>query len=282
MLKKSEIISVMTTMPKKLKIHSAIATAVVLVVFLGLNSIYHFTGGHGKFIDALIARNIAARGGANVWREVSTLRLSGQMELGKDMHVPYVMEQKRPGKMCLEFLFNKQTAIQCVNGQSGWKVLPFQGRNAPEPMTKSELKEIVDMTEIDGLLFDSAKRGHKITLAGNEKIDGRTVLKLEFILPGGAVRWLYIDEASALEVKLEMTRLRRGKQQLVETYYSDWRETDGLLIPHRQETRAHGETKSNFVTVDSVRVNPPIEDARFIMPVNKTAKTNQHAQDKTS
>lgn len=256
-------------MPMKTKYISVALTISVLVTFLILNSIYHFTGGHGKFIDALIERNISARGGATVWRDVSSLRLSGQMDLGKGLHVPYVIEQKRPGKMCLEFIFNKEKATQCINGKTGWKILPFRGRNVAEAMTDSELKEMVDMAGIDGLLFDSDKRGHKITLAGKEQIEGRNVLKLQVILPEDAMRWVYIDEESALEIKLEMTRILRGEERIVETQYSDWRKIDGLLIPHRQETRTEGNTKSNFVTVDSVRVNPPINDSRFTMPVKK-------------
>jgi hypothetical protein len=272
MSKKDEIISKIKNMSKQDKKNSAIAAVMVLLVFIGLNSIFHFTGGHGSYIDALIERNIEARGGADVWRKVSTLRLSGQMDLGKGLHVPYVIEQKRLGKMCLEFLFNKETATQCVSGNTGWKVLPFQGRNVPEPMTKDELKEIIGMTEIDGLLFDSDKHGYNITLAGKEQIDGRNAIKLEVELPGGALRWVYLDEETALEIKLEMKRIHRGKEQLVETYYTDWRKTDGLLIPRRQETVTKGSSKPNFITVDSVNVNPVIDDSRFNMPVKATAK----------
>lgn len=259
-------------MPMKKKLISVALAISVSLTFFILNNIYHFTGGHGKVIDALIERNITARGGANVWRDVTTIRLSGQMDLGKGMHAPYVMEQKRPGKMCLEFIFNKEKAIQCINGKSGWKVLPFQGRNMAESMTSSELKQIVDMAEIDGLLFDSDKRGHKITLAAKEQIDGRNVFKLQLELPEGAIRWVYIDEESALDIKLEMKRMLRGKERLVETNYTDWRNVDGLLIPHRQETRIKGSAMSNFITVESVRVNTPIDDSRFKMPEKATVK----------
>lgn len=259
-------------MPMIQKYKSIILAISVLVAFLILNSIYHFTGGHGKFIDALIERNITARGGAEVWRAVSTIRFKGQMDLGKDMRVPYLLEQKRPGKMCLEFVFNKEKATQCINGDTGWKRLPFRGRTEAESMTDSELKQMVDMAAIDGLLFDSDKRGHKITLASKEEINGRNVLKLKLVLPEGAIRWVYIDEESALEIKLEMTRILRGKEQLVETHFTDWRNIDGLLIPHRQETRTKGSAKSNFITVESVMVNTPIDDSRFKMPAKATVK----------
>lgn len=270
---KVKLISFLEMRSKNPKVFGAIVAAVVLVAFMGLNSIFHFTGGYGSFIDAVIEQNTAARGGADAWRKVSTIRLSGQMDLGKGLHVPYVIEQKRPGKMCLEFLFNKEMATQCVNGKTGWKVLPFQGRNVPEPMTETELQGFIGMTEIDGLLFNSEKLGNDITYKGKEKIDGRNVLKLELTLPTGAKRWLYIDEETGLETKLEMTRIHRGKEELVETYYTDWRNNSGLLIPFRQETKAKGDKKSHFVTIENVQVNPPITDARFKMPAKTTAKT---------
>ena len=89
-----------------------------------------------RLVNSLVAQNIAARGGSDTWQAVESLRLAGQMDLGQGMHVPYVMEQKRPGKMCLEFVFDEETAVQCVNGESGWKLLPFRGRNKPEAMTE--------------------------------------------------------------------------------------------------------------------------------------------------
>jgi hypothetical protein len=252
-------------MTKQTKIWVA-GAVLVLGAFLVLNSVYHFTGGHGRVVDALIARNVAARGGADAWQAVDSLRLAGQMDLGQGMHVPYVMEQKRPGKMCLEFVFDDETAVQCVDGETGWKLLPFRGRHEPEAMTEKEYREIAGGAAIDGLLFNSAERGYKVTLLGKEMVAGRVALKLQITLKGGAVRWVYIDEETALDIKMDSTRMLRGKEQVVETFYYDWQETDGLLIPRRQETQAAGDDESHFLTVDGVISNPPLDDSRFAMP----------------
>jgi len=249
---------------------SIVTIGVVLVAgvaaFLLLDRSFHLTGGHGREVDALIARNVAARGGAEAWRAVSALRLSGQMDLGQGLHVPYTMEQKRPGKMCIEFEFNEQTATQCVSGDSGWKLLPFRGRTTPEPMTELEYRELASAADIDGLLFDSARRGYDIELLGHVTVNGQDAIKLAVSLPDGAERWVYLDSATALELKVEAKRVLRGEERLVETYYSNWEETDGLLIPHRQDTRTEGEGESHFLTVDEVTVNPAIDDERFSIP----------------
>ena len=57
-----------------------------------------------------------------------------------------------------------------------------------------------------------------------------------------------------------------GRERRVETFYHDWQETEGLLIPRRQETRTEGNNESHFLTVETVRVNPPLDDSRFAMP----------------
>ncbi len=221
---------------------------------------------HDRAVDRWVARNLEARGGEEAWKEVSSLQLSGQMDLGQGMHVPYVLEQKRPSKMCLEFVFDEQTAIQCTDGKSGWKIAPFRGHPNPEPMTAQELRETVDSADPFGLLYDYAARGHRVELLGQEMVRGRETQKVKVTLPGGAVRWIFLDTESALEVKLEAERTTVGDAQRIETFYHDWRPAEGLLIPRRQETRTVGSDDLHFITIESVKVNPPLDDARFAIP----------------
>jgi outer membrane lipoprotein-sorting protein len=221
--------------------------------------------GLAQKVDELVARNVAARGGEKAWRAVSTLRLTGQMEIGRGMKVPYVLEQKLPGKMRFEFVFNGQTAIQCTDGKAGWKVTPFRGRKAPEAMTRDELREAAGPADLYGPLFDYASRGHAVELLGREKIDGRDAFKLKVTLPGGAVRWVYLDAETALEVKVEAMRKQGRRERRVETFYRDWKPVDGLLVPRRYESRVEGSKQWHVLTVESVRVNPALPDARFTM-----------------
>ena len=228
-------------MTRQSKITAAVAIVVALGVLVVLNSIYHFTGGYGSVVDGLIARNVAARGGTDVWESVNAMRVAGQMDLGQGLSVPYVMEKKRPGKMCLEFVFDGETAIQCVNGDTGWKLLPFRGRTQPEPMTEMELQKLADTVSIDGVLQGAAARGDKIKFLGEETIGGKTANKLQITLPGDILRWVYLDDETGLEIKLQHSTVIRGEDRIVETVYSDWREVQGVLLPHRQDTQIAGD-----------------------------------------
>ena len=127
---------------------------------------------------------------------------------------------------------------------------------------------------IDGLLVNAVNRGNKVKLVGKEMVAGRSAAKLEVTLQSGKMHWIYIDEESGLDLKLETTRMLRGQERIVETFFYDWQETDGLLIPRRQETRTQGDDEFHFVTVDSVLSNPPLDDSRFAMPATADGESS--------
>jgi hypothetical protein len=251
----------------------AVALVLGLTVLYYLSPFYYFSPElkMARAVDELVARNVVARGGAEAWQGVSSLRLSGQLDVGHGMQVPYVLEQKRPGKMRLEFVFDGETAVQSSDGKTGWKLEPFRGRMSPVPMNEAELRETVDSADPYGLLYDYGARGHDVELLGREPVAGRDAFKLKVTLPMGGERWMYLDAETALEVKLETMRTVSGRERLVETSYYDWQETEGLLIPRRQETLTVGDTETHFLTVESITVNPPLDDAHFAMPVSPGA-----------
>jgi len=239
-----------------------------LITLVGLGTFYYLspTMKEARIVNGLVERNIEARGGIKAWESVSALRLTGQMDIGQGMHLPYLLEQKRPGKMCLEFIFDGATTVQCADGKKGWKVVPFRGRTSPEPMTEQEFQETADSVDLYGLLYKYNDRGITIDLLGHQQVSGRDTFKLKLTLPQGAVRWLYLDTETALEVKLEAIRTIAGKRRLVETFYYEWQQNDGLLISRRQETKTEGNKDSHFLTIETVNINPSIEDGRFMMP----------------
>jgi len=250
-----------------------ILTIVLTLVFTIPLAIIVYNSGpikHKRLVKDLINRNIEARGGADAWEKVSTMRITGRMDLGQGMTVPYVLEQKRPDKMCFSFEFDKQKSTQCVNGDKGWKIAPFLGRNYAEPMTEVEFREMADSTDPYGLLYNYSQRDIDVDYAGEAKVGDRKAIKLKLTMDRGAERWLYLDAETALELKMEMVRTIARRPHHVETVYSDWHKQDRLLIARRQETTTQGDPNPHFLTVESVKVNATIADARFDMPAKSS------------
>lgn len=214
----------------------------------------------------IVERNVAASGGLQAWRGVNTLVLAGKLEAGgtKNTELPFVMEMKRPHKSRLEIRFQDRTAIQVYDGEQGWKVRPFLGRNEVEPFTPEEASLAVNWAELDGPLVDYAGKGTHIALEGMDSVEGHPAYKLKLTLKGGTVQHVWIDAANFLELKIDGDPHKLdGKMRNVSVYYRDYRPEGTLKIPHVLETVIEGGKLPHKMTIQQVKVNPPLEDAQF-------------------
>ncbi len=214
----------------------------------------------------IVAKNVAARGGAPTWRAVQTLSTSGKVDLpGKaEQQAPFLLEQKRGRKTRLEIQFQGKTSIQVYDGTAGWKLRPFLGRKEVEKFSPQELKAASDLPDLDGPLMDYASKGIQVEADGIEKIDGRDSYKLKLTFKNGAVRHMWIDTNTFLEAQSDGEPIRlRGKLLQVRTTYKDYKSVQGLMLPFLQETTLEGSKKTRKLIVENVAVNPKVDDSRL-------------------
>lgn len=217
-------------------------------------------------VEELVARNLEARGGLAKLKAVNSIRLTGRMTIGPGMEAPTTLEMKRPSKMRLDLSFQGLTATQVYDGQGGWQVMPFQGNKDPQPLTADDLKDAAEQADMDGPLADYAAKGNTIELLGKEPVDGKDAYKLRLTLKNGSVQALYLDASSALEIKGESMRRVQGAQIETEQRIGDYRNVEGLWIPHSFENGPKGRPEKQKITIEKVELNVPLDDARFAMP----------------
>jgi hypothetical protein len=85
-------------------------------------------------LDELLAKNLAARGGASVGK-LQSLRLTGRAILSESdwkIEAAWGQVQKRPGKIRSEITLQGLTQVGAWDGKEGWKLEPFGGRRDPE------------------------------------------------------------------------------------------------------------------------------------------------------
>jgi len=220
----------------------------------------------GLTLDAILTGNAAARGGVKAWRAVESMTMSGKMDTGQDMQLPYRLELKRPNKMRLELDFEGKTSIQTYDGKNGYKLLSFLSKPETQPMSPEELEAAAAQAELDGPLIDHARKGNKVALVGREEVDGRDAYQLAVTMPNGVTRKLWLDAETLLEAKVETSRKLRGSQRPVETFFRDYRKVNGVVMPYLLETRFEGAPTLKKMTVDTVELNPPLDDQRFAKP----------------
>ncbi len=127
-------------------------------------------------------------------------------------------------------------------GEYGYMQIPLFGFRRVEGAELSELKLEARWAWADDLrrLYSSMK------LKGREEVGGTEAHVVEATTPSGARAMLYFDARTGLLVRRDRT------------YFEDFREVDGRLLPFR--------VRDDFsvITYGEVRHNAAVEDARFV------------------
>jgi outer membrane lipoprotein-sorting protein len=213
--------------------------------------------------DSIVADYVAARGGVAKIRSIQTLRQKGNAITSDGREAVVVRELKRPGKTRFEFTVQGVTGVYVSNGDTGWQVSPFDGDMTAKPLPAEAVAEAVEQADIEGPLVDWKAKGHTLELVGHAVVSGRDTYKLKLTLKSGAVRYDYIDVKTHYELRMDTSRLVRGAELQIETTLSDYKKFSGILFPCKVEIAAAGRPQKLRIVVDSVEVNPPIDDARF-------------------
>ena len=67
-------------------------------------------------------------------------------------------------------------------------------------------------------------------------------------------------------MRTESTRRLRGREVVLETVFGDYRKTAGVAFARSIETGVAGRPRRLRVVVETVEVNPVLDDSRFRMP----------------
>ena len=256
-------------------------------------------------VEQIVAKHVAARGGLAAWKAVQTLSVSGKVDAGRSdsyarstqvahtgnkvsvrrakaaeatsageqVQLPFRLEMKRPHKSRYELEFAGTTAVQVYDGQQGWKLRPYLNRDDVEPFSAEELKGEADR-DFEGPLLDYQAKGTKVELQGVEAVNGHPAYKLKLTLRSGTEQHVWIDAQSFLDVKVDGVPHRvDGKMRNVWVYQRDFRSVGAVRVPYLYETVVDGGKEPHRMIVDSVTVNPPLDDARFGKPQGLVASS---------
>ena len=214
--------------------------------------------------DALVARYVKARGGRERLAAVRTLKFTGHVtNLG--IESPFVLQMKRPDLVRTDMTVNTLPMTQAYDGKGAWIVMPLLGSSDPEDLPEAQARDMRNGGTIDGPLVDYREKGNAVELLGTETVEGKPAYRLKLTLKDGSVRTVDLDEKTGLETRLVSTRQNEGGEVEVETFYSDYQPTGGILFPRTIENRIKGKTSSRM-KIETVELNPPIDDAIFRKP----------------
>ncbi len=219
--------------------------------------------------NELVAKNLAARGGAEKLAAISSIKFIGKMVFPGDFELTYLETRVRKNSAALyESSVQGLTLVQGYNGKIGWRINPFEGRRDPERMSQDDTRALADDATIDGPLLSAKARGSTVSYLGREDFEGTNAYKLRVSDRSGAEYVYYLDPDTYLEIRVVETRKLRGARQVMAAELGDYERVNGVYFPFAIQSGPidAGPSGRQRITIDSAQANIPVNDAMFAMP----------------
>ncbi len=211
-------------------------------------------------VAAIIARHLDAR---LPEQPVSSVVAQGKLVF-MGLQLPLELTIMRPRSARLEADMAGSPMILAFNGDSGWTVSPLQGIPEPEPLEEDAEEAVALFSDfLWGLLDGAQKAGTEVALRGIETVGGHETYALE--LGGDRPRTLFLGGADFLEHRLELEAVFMGTEQQLEAGLSDYRDVNGLMVPHDIQLLSAGAPLAQ-VLLTSVATNEAVDPSIFDLP----------------
>ncbi|MFY0253443.1 hypothetical protein ACDQ55_05740 [Chitinophaga sp. 30R24] len=219
-------------------------------------------GAYAQSVDEIVAKNIAAMGGADKLKGIKTEYIEGSMEV-QGQTVPVKRWVKQNEAMRLEFSVMGTNNVQVINHDSGWTLMPVMMQTSAQDMDAQLVKMMKSQLDLRGELYDYKGKGKKIELQGQEAVNGASAYKLKITSADGTQGIVYLDTQTFLLVKAVNHVNLQGQELDLETLFSDYKKTpDGITYAAVTE-QSPGGVK---IHIDKIENNQPLAESLFAKP----------------
>ncbi|HUP24728.1 MAG TPA: hypothetical protein VNB06_17550 [Thermoanaerobaculia bacterium] len=217
----------------------------------------------GLTLDQVLAKHYEAIGGKDAWKKVQAIKQTGKMSMA-GMVAPFTVHNVRPNKLRIEFEIQGMKGMQVFDGTDGWMVMPFMGSSDPQPLPKEALDQMLSDADIEGALIDYQDKGHQVELVGQEDLEGTPVYHLRVKLKSGNKMDYLLDAEHFVTLQTTAKTSFQGTEMETTSKLSNYKQVAGLMLPYSMvATNAMGE---QVMTVDTIEINPTIDEALFSKP----------------
>lgn len=212
--------------------------------------------------DDIVAKNLAAKGGAEKLRGVTSVRTTGHMKGARGV-ATMTMWTKRPNSMRQEVVADGRTSITGFDGTTLWVINALAGPAARELTGPPALRAREQADDFDSVLLDYKNKGYKVDLVPS--LEPSAPPRLRVTKKNGRVQLLYLDPATFLEQRITTELDQAGSTTIVETELTNYKPVDGMMVPFTIRQVINGQVQGE-VTYDHVQFNLPLNDELFRMP----------------
>jgi len=215
----------------------------------------------------IAAQSVEAMGGAAQFALIDSLKIRGRMRFGQDAFTPFTVTARRPNRFRLELTAGSDHVVQAYDGTTGWQSVSGPHDQPPTVLAGESLARLIDRAAnaIGGPLVDLEKRGNRAAYVGREAVNGVDCFKLNLTLGTGDRMVVFIDSSTFREIQEELPIRIDGQPATIQQSVGNYRRFGPIWVACLFVTRQKGREDSQRVEIDSVELNPPIEERLFEM-----------------
>ncbi|PTX60024.1 putative Zn-dependent peptidase [Kordia periserrulae] len=210
----------------------------------------------GVTAQTVVNDYIKAIGGKEKLMSVNSIvQEMGTSFQGMDMSM--MMKRKSPNLLMVDVSVAGMGSVnkQVFDGETGY--ISGQGQKMDMPA-----EMIADMKSRKGLFPELYYESDKITLKGIESVDGKDAYAVVIEKSNGEKVTNFYDTKTGLKVKESSTGKGPGGQEMIQDrFFSDYKEIDGVMIPHGMVIPAAGQKLE--MTALSTKINTPLTKEDF-------------------
>ena len=214
--------------------------------------------------DDVIKKHIQFIGGEQRWGKIKTIVSSGEYDYGS-IKFPFTSYAKAPNLYKFIVPLNGKYYAQAYDGVKGWKIDAFKDETSPTLLSGKEALAMANDAdvELENIFLYYQKKGHAAILEGKDSIQQHACYKIKFTRKNGEIETYFFDDKSfELIMKQATAKNVEMSGSLLNIYYSDYREVDGIKLPFNSVSKIEGQSIL-IITIDKVVLNAAINDSEF-------------------
>lgn len=216
--------------------------------------------------DDIIHQYYEATGGKALWAKLNSIKSTGYYVMGPGAHAP-VNQYQSNEQGYSDFSWNGMTSKSARKGNTGWSYNPFGGKRMADPMTQDQIKISKLNSDVQGLIYDYAAKGHQVEYLGTEDFDGTDVHKIRLTTKEGDLVYYYFDVESHYLLKVYMRIKLSDKEQKITTNFSDFKKTKfGIILPFASNWVTDEGEEGGLTQFTEIDINASVDPALLEMP----------------
>ena len=224
--------------------------------------------------DELSEKFAKASGGKEAWAKLKTMVLTGTVDIPTFNATGKVeIYAKRPNKIlrATSIMDGQFVQKEGFDGEAGWTSDPQKGLRA---MTGAQLEQ----TKIEAI-FDTDARLKEVypdlKVTGRSKMGDRDVYTAVAHEPGGKTLTMYFDAQTGLRIAEDSEGPDdTGTVVKASLSFEGYRAVEGVQQPRLIRIKAPN--ISLVITIEDVKVNEPVDDAKFAIPAANADTAQPH------